>query len=287
MRDEELRRYSRHILLKEIGKEGQERLAEGRVLIIGCGGLGSPIAMYLAAAGVGTIGLMDGDVVDESNLQRQVIHFTGDGGKLKVASAAEKLRAINPNCRIIEIPEFFTADAPSSSIISDYDFVIDGTDRYHTKYLINDICVKNKKPFSHGGVLRYSGNAFTYLPGHACYRCIFGDEPSQNDIPTSSQVGILGTVAGMIGIIQATETIKYLTKTGELLTDALLTIDAMTWETHRISVSPSDRKSTRLNSSHQITPYAVFSLKKQNYQYDRIQYLPAIQYDLLCLHMLW
>ena len=235
MRDEELRRYSRHILLKEIGKEGQERLAEGRVLIIGCGGLGSPIAMYLAAAGVGTIGLMDGDVVDESNLQRQVIHFTPDLGKPKVASAAEKLRAINPHCRIIEIPEFFTA----TSIITDYDFIIDGTDRYHTKYLINDVCVKNGKPYSHGGVLKYSGNAFTYVPGHACYRCIFGDEPSQDDIPTSSQVGILGTVAGMIGIIQATETIKYLTKTGDLLTDALLTIDAMTWETHRINVSPS------------------------------------------------
>ena len=140
--------------------------------------------MYLAAAGVGTIGLMDGDVVDESNLQRQVIHFTPDLGKPKVASAAEKLRAINPNCRIIAIPEFFTADSASSSLLSDYDFVIDGTDRYHTKYRINDICVKNKKPFSHGGVLRYSGNAFTYLPGHACYRCIFGDEPSQNDIPT-------------------------------------------------------------------------------------------------------
>ena len=266
-----MERYSRHLLLKEIGREGQERLAEGRVLIIGCGGLGSPVAMYLAAAGVGTIGLMDGDVVDESNLQRQVIHFTADVGRLKVASAAEKLRAINPHCRIIEIPEFFTApllpkpqepqkpQAPqeppfravslpgspstihpgSPSILSEYDFIIDGTDRYRTKYLINDACVINQKPYSHGGVLRYSGNAFTYLPGHACYRCIFGDEPSQDDIPTSSQVGILGTVAGMIGIIQATETIKYLTKSGELLTDSLLTIDAMTWETHKISVSPS------------------------------------------------
>ena len=266
-----MERYSRHLLLKEIGREGQERLAEGRVLIIGCGGLGSPVAMYLAAAGVGTIGLMDGDVVDESNLQRQVIHFTADVGRPKVASAAEKLRAINPHCRIIEIPEFFTApllpkpqepqkpQAPqeppfravsllgspspihpgSPSILSEYDFIIDGTDRYRTKYLINDACVINQKPYSHGGVLRYSGNAFTYLPGHACYRCIFGDEPSQDDIPTSSQVGILGTVAGMIGIIQATETIKYLTKSGELLTDSLLTIDAMTWETHKISVSPS------------------------------------------------
>ena len=265
-----MERYSRHILLKEIGREGQERLAEGRVLIIGCGGLSSPVAMYLAAAGVGTIGLMDGDVVDETNLQRQVIHFTADVGKPKVTSAAEKLRAINPHIRIVEIPEFFTAEAPekpeapqkpqkpappekppfravslpgptspTTSILSDYDFIIDGTDRYHTKYLINDACVRNKKPFSHGGVLRYSGNAFTYIPGHACYRCIFGDEPSQDDIPTSSQVGILGTVAGMIGIIQATETIKYLTKSGELLTDSLLTIDAMTWETHKISVSPS------------------------------------------------
>ena len=261
-----MERYSRHLLLKEIGREGQERLAEGRVLIIGCGGLGSPVAMYLAAAGVGTIGLMDGDVVDESNLQRQVIHFTADVGRPKVASAAEKLRAINPHCRIIEIPEFFTAPllpkpqepqeppfqavslpgspsiqpgSGSPSILSEYDFIIDGTDRYRTKYLINDACVINQKPYSHGGVLRYSGNAFTYLPGHACYRCIFGDEPSQDDIPTSSQVGILGTVAGMIGIIQATETIKYLTKSGELLTDSLLTIDAMTWETHKISVSPS------------------------------------------------
>ena len=207
--------------------------------------------MYLSAAGVGTIGLMDGDVVDESNLQRQIIHFTPDLGKPKVASAAEKLHAINPHCRIIEIPEFFTKEEPpfravslpghnaAVSVVTDYDFIIDGTDRYHTKYLINDVCVKNGKPYSHGGVLRYSGNAFTYVPGHACYRCIFGDEPSQDDIPTSSQVGILGTVAGMIGIIQATETIKYLTKTGDLLTDALLTIDAMTWETHRINVSPS------------------------------------------------
>lgn len=231
-------RYSRHLLLKEIGPEGQERLEQGRVLIIGCGGLGSPIAMYLAAAGVGTIGLMDGDVVDESNLQRQVIHFTPDVGRAKVTSAAEKLRAINPECNIKEIQEYLTADN-AANIIADYDFVIDGTDRYHTKYLINDVCVKNRKPFSHGGVLRYSGNAFTYVPGTACYRCIFGDEPSQDDIPTASQVGILGTVAGMIGVIQATETIKFLTKTGELLTNALLTVDAMTWETHKINVSPS------------------------------------------------
>lgn len=231
-------RYSRHILLKEIGPEGQERLRQGKVLIIGCGGLGSPAAMYLAAAGIGTIGLMDGDVVDESNLQRQVIHFTPDVGRRKTTSAAEKLRAINPECNIKEIQEYLTADN-AANIIADYDFVIDGTDRYHTKYLINDVCVKNRKPFSHGGVLRYSGNAFTYVPGTACYRCIFGDEPSQDDIPTASQVGILGTVAGMIGVIQATEAIKFLTGTGELLTNALLTVDAMTWETHKINVSPS------------------------------------------------
>lgn len=238
MKDEDLRRYSRHLLLKEIGRGGQERISGGRVLLIGCGGLGSPIAMYLAAAGVGTLGLMDGDEVDESNLQRQIIHFTDDVQRAKVTSAANKVRAINPNVNVREIKDFFTADN-AADFISDYDFIIDGTDRYHTKYLINDVCVRNKKPFSHGGVLRYSGNAFTYVPGCACYRCIFGDEPSQDDIPTSAQVGILGTVAGMIGIIQATETIKFLTKTGELLTNALLTVDAMTWETHKVSVSPS------------------------------------------------
>lgn len=233
---DELSRYSRCILLREIGVEGQARLHDGRVLLIGCGGLGSPIAMYLAAAGIGTIGLIDGDEVDASNLQRQVIHHTADVGKAKVLSAKETIQSINPHVRVNAIRDFITRDN-AQDIIRDYDFIIDGTDRFSTKYLINDACVAARKPFSHGGVLRFQGNAFTYVPGAACYRCIFGEEPSQADIPTSAQVGIMGTVAGQLGIIQATETIKFLTGAGQLLTNQLLTFDALTWDFHKVSVT--------------------------------------------------
>lgn len=233
--EDELRRYSRGILLKEIGIDGQARIHDGRVLLIGCGGLGSPIAMYLAAAGVGTIGLIDGDAVDLSNLQRQIIHHNKDVSIDKVVSAQEKIVKINPHTTVVAIKDFVTPNN-IHEIIADYDFIIDGTDRFTTKYLINDACVAAKKPFSHGGVLRFQGNIFTYVPGSACYRCIFGDEPSQDDIPTSAQVGILGTVAGLTGIIQATETLKYLSGTGELLTNALLTFDALTWEWHKVKV---------------------------------------------------
>lgn len=234
--ENELKRYSRCILLKEVGLEGQQRIHDGRVLLIGCGGLGSPIAMYLAAAGVGTLGLIDGDEVDASNLQRQVIHHTADVGRAKVESAAETVRSINPHVNAVPIRDFVTPEN-IAHIISDYDFVIDGTDRFSTKYLINDACVAARKPFSHGGVLRFQGNAFTYVPGSACYRCIFGEEPSQDDIPTSAQVGIMGTVAGQTGIIQATETLKFLTGAGELLTDSLLTFDALSWEWHKVRVA--------------------------------------------------
>lgn len=240
---EELKRYSRCILLKEVGLEGQERIHSGKVLLIGCGGLGSPIAMYLAAAGVGTIGLIDGDEVDESNLQRQVIHHTADIGKDKVLSAKETIQSINPYTHVIAMKDFIARDN-AQDIIRDYDFIIDGTDRFSTKYLINDACVAAGKPFSHGGVLRFQGNAFTYVPGTACYRCIFGEEPSQEDIPTSAQVGIMGTVAGQLGIIQATETIKYLTGVGELLTNKLLTFDALTWDFHKVNVGKNSHCET-------------------------------------------
>lgn len=233
--EEELGRYSRHLLLKEVGREGQEKIHDGRALLIGCGGLGSPIAMYLAAAGIGTLGLIDGDEVDASNLQRQIIHHTADVGIAKVESAKQKVNSINPHVNAVAIRDFLTADN-AADIIADYDFVIDGTDRYATKYLINDACVKAGKPFSHGGVLRFQGNAFTYVPGSACYRCIFGEQPSQDDIPVSAQVGIMGTVAGLIGIVQATETLKFFTGAGELLTNHLLTFDALTWEFHKVKV---------------------------------------------------
>ena len=220
--EEELLRYSRHILLKDVGVEGQEKIRNGKVLVVGAGGLGAPVALYLAAAGVGTIGIVDGDVVDLSNLQRQVIHFTGDVGHPKVESARDKMLAINPNVKVNTIREFLMSDN-ALDIIKDYDFIVDGTDNFPVKFLINDACVMAGKPFSHGGILRFEGQTFTHLPGTACYRCLFKSPPPANAVPTCSQAGVLGAIAGMLGTIQAAETLKYLTGVGELLTNKLLT----------------------------------------------------------------
>jgi molybdopterin-synthase adenylyltransferase len=226
MNDEQLERYSRHILLKQVGIEGQEKILQGKVLIIGAGGLGSPIALYLAAAGVGTIGLVDADVVDLSNLQRQVIHFTPDIGKYKVDSAKEKIMQINPSVKVKTYYERLYANN-INEIIKDYDFIIDGTDNFPAKFLINDACVLSNKPYSHGGILRFDGQTMTHLPGHACYRCAFPSAPPKNAVPTCSQAGVLGAVAGMLATIQAAEVLKYLTGTGELLTDRLLSFNAL------------------------------------------------------------
>ena len=232
--EEELLRYSRHILLKDVGVEGQEKIRNGKVLVVGAGGLGAPVALYLAAAGVGTIGIVDGDVVDLSNLQRQVIHFTGDVGHPKVESARDKMLAINPNVKVNTIREFLMSDN-ALDIIKDYDFIVDGTDNFPVKFLINDACVMAGKPFSHGGILRFEGQTFTYLPGTACYRCLFKSPPPANAVPTCSQAGVLGAIAGMLGTIQAAETLKYLTGVGELLTNKLLTFNAKTMDFRKIN----------------------------------------------------
>lgn len=234
--EEDLLRYSRHILLREVGVEGQERIRQGKVLIVGLGGLGSPVALYLAAAGVGTIGLVDGDVVDLSNLQRQVIHSTPDVGRLKVESAREKLLRLNPGVQVQIHADFLSAEN-ALELIRPYDFIVDGTDNFPVKFLINDACVMAGKPFSHGGILRFEGQTFTHLPGTACYRCLFGAPPPAGEVPTCSQAGILGAIAGMLGTIQAAETLKYLAGVGELLTDQLLTFDAKTMDFHKIRVS--------------------------------------------------
>ncbi|MCD7937253.1 MAG: HesA/MoeB/ThiF family protein, partial [Tannerellaceae bacterium] len=223
--EEQIERYSRHILLQDVGVEGQEKILKAKVLIIGAGGLGAPIALYLAAAGVGTIGIVDGDVVDLSNLQCQVIHFTPDVGRPKVESAAEKIKQINPDVHVVTYPEFFVA-SNALDMIRDYDFVIDGTDNFPVKFLINDACVLAGKPFSHGGILRFEGQTLTYVPGSACYRCLFNAPPPPNAVPTCSQAGVLGAIAGMLGTIQAAEALKYITGVGELLTDRLLTFNA-------------------------------------------------------------
>ena len=232
--EEELLRYSRHILLKDVGVEGQEKIRNGKVLVVGAGGLGAPVALYLAAAGVGTIGIVDGDVVDLSNLQRQVIHFTGDVGHPKVESARDKMLAINPNVKVNTIREFLISDN-ALDIIKDYDFIVDGTDNFPVKFLINDACVMAGKPFSHGGILRFEGQTFTHLPGTACYRCLFKSPPPANAVPTCSQAGVLGAIAGMLGTIQAAETLKYLTGVGELLTNKLLTFNAKTMDFRKIN----------------------------------------------------
>lgn len=225
--EDQINRYSRHILLKEVGGKGQKKLLDGRVLVIGAGGLGSPIALYLAAAGVGTIGIADADEVDVSNLQRQVIHFTPDIGKPKVLSAREKMTAINPDVNVIPYQTWVTADN-IAGMIADYDFVIDGTDNFAAKFLINDACVLAGKPYSHGGILQFDGQTMTILPGEsACYRCIFPEPPPKEVIPTCSRAGVIGVLPGVLGTLQATEAIKYLLGAGDLLTSRLLTYNAL------------------------------------------------------------
>ncbi|MDD5108622.1 MAG: molybdopterin-synthase adenylyltransferase MoeB [Candidatus Omnitrophica bacterium] len=224
--EQQIERYSRHIILSDVGVEGQEKILNSKVLIIGAGGLGAPAALYLAAAGVGTIGLVDGDNVELSNLQRQVIHFNPDVGKPKVFSAQEKISLINPDVKV-NTYQTRVYSGNIEGIIKDYDFIIDGTDNFAAKFLINDACVFVAKPFSHGGVLRFDGQSMTYVPGQACYRCVFGSPPPKGAVSTCSQAGILGAVAGMLGTIQATEALKFILRKGDLLINRLLIFNAL------------------------------------------------------------
>lgn len=238
--ENQLERYSRHILLQEVGIEGQEKLLSGKVLIVGAGGLGAPAAIYLAAAGVGTIGIVDNDHVEISNLQRQISHFTKDINVAKVDSAAEKMRSINPDVKVNTYQLYLNADN-IREIIRGYDFVIDGVDNFPTKFLINDACVMEGIPFSHGGILRFDGQTMTVVPGKsACYRCSFRNPPPADAVPTCSQAGVLGAIAGMLGTIQATEALKYLTQTGDLLTNALLSFDAKKMNFRKIKLAQQD-----------------------------------------------
>lgn len=234
--DEQMDRYRRHLILKEVGLEGQTKLLQARVLVVGTGGLGSPVSLYLAAAGVGTIGLVDADTVDISNLQRQIAHATADLNRPKVESAQEKLKAVNPEVKVE--PWLLYLDASNiEKIIQQYDFVIDCTDNFASKFLINDACVLAGIPFSHGGILRFDGQTMTVLPGKsACYRCCFHEPPPAKSAPSCSESGVLGAVAGMLGTIQAAETLKFITGAGTLLTDVLLTVDAKSMNFRRIDL---------------------------------------------------
>ncbi len=225
---EEIQRYSRHLIMPEVGMSGQKKLKAASVLLVGTGGLGSPLAMYLAAAGVGRIGLVDYDVVDASNLQRQVLHGTGTIGKLKVESARERIRDINPHVRVDVYNELFTSEN-ALDIARPYDVIIDGTDNYPTRYLVNDVCVLLDKPNVYGSIFRFEGQVSVFWAKHGpCYRCLFPEPPPAGLVPSCAEGGVLGVLPGTVGTLQATEAIKLIIGTGDSLIGRLLLYDALT-----------------------------------------------------------
>jgi molybdopterin/thiamine biosynthesis adenylyltransferase/rhodanese-related sulfurtransferase len=225
--NEEIARYSRHLILPEVGMEGQQRLKAARVLLVGTGGLGSPMALYLAAAGVGTLGLVDFDVVDASNLHRQVIHSTPDIGRPKLDSAADKLQALNPHVTVVKHETMLTS-ANALKIFADYDIVADGTDNFQTRYLVNDACVLSGKPNVYGSIFRFEGQASVFATEEGpCYRCLYPEPPPPGLVPSCAEGGVLGILPGLVGIIQATEVIKLILGTGEPLIGRLLLIDSL------------------------------------------------------------
>lgn len=234
---EQIERYSRQIMVPDLGGKGQVRLRQARVLVIGAGGLGSPVALYLAAAGIGTLGLIDSDSVELSNLQRQLLHTTPDIGQPKVESAKAKLNQLNPDVEVRAYPLRLEANN-ASEIFSGYDFIVDGSDNFSTKFLVNDAAIALGIAFSHAGIVRLQGQTMTVIPKKsACYRCLFKEPPPPEEILSCQQAGILGAVAGTIGSVQATEAIKYLTGFEEgLLTDRLLTYDAKMMKFHEVEV---------------------------------------------------
>src|SRR6267154_2405975 len=225
---EELQRYSRHLIMPEVTSEGQSRLKAARVLCIGAGGLGSPAALYLAAAGVGTIGIVDFDDVDLSNLQRQILHGTKDVGRSKLESARDRLRDINPDIDI-ELHQCRFSSENASEIVSEYDVVVDGSDNFATRYLSNDVCVFEKKPNVYGSVFRFEGQTTVFAPhlGGPCYRCLFPEPPPPESVPNCAQAGVLGVLPGIIGLLQAIEAIKLIVGIGEPLIGRLLHFDAL------------------------------------------------------------
>ena len=224
---EEMARYSRHLILPEVGMEGQQKLKAAKVLCIGTGGLGSPLAFYLAAAGIGTLGLVDFDVVDSSNLQRQIIHSTKDVGRSKIVSATEKLVALNPFLNVVQHETMLTSQN-AIEIISQYDIVADGTDNFPTRYLVNDACVLTGKPNAYGSIFRFEGQASVFATEHGpCYRCLYPEPPPPGLVPSCAEGGVLGILPGLVGVIQATEVIKLILGKGEPLIGRLLLVNSL------------------------------------------------------------
>ena len=231
----QVRRYSRHIIMPQVGSAGQRTLLDSKVLIIGAGGLGSPVAIYLALAGIGTLGIVDYDVVDVTNLQRQILHHDADIGRSKVESARETLLAYNPDLEVVAFEEPITSDN-AMEMMADFDVIVSGADNFAARYLINDAAYLSGKPLVDGSILMFDGRATTYVPGKGCYRCVFPDPPPPGEVPNCSEAGVLGMLPGMVGSIQAAETVKVLLGTGEPLVGRLLLIDALDMDFREVKV---------------------------------------------------
>lgn len=237
----QLDRYSRHIIMDDVGPEGQAELLDAKILVLGAGGLGAPIIQYLAAAGVGTLGIADDDVVELSNLQRQVIHGTDDVGRKKVDSAAEFVANLNPDIDV-EKHDLRVRPETIEELIDGYDFVVDGTDNFQTRYLVNDACTLAGIPFSHGSIFRFEGQVTTFTadPDSPCYRCLFPSAPPEGMVPNCETAGVLGVLPGTVGNIQATEAVKYVLDEGELLEGELILYDASLMEFDTVEITKKD-----------------------------------------------
>ena len=236
---DQVKRYSRHIIMGDVGSKGQRALMGSKALNIGAGGLGSPSAIYLSLAGVGTVGIVDFDVVELSNLQRQVLHHTADVGRPKVQSAVDNIKAYNPDVNVV-VHETRLESDNAMEIISQYDLVINGADNFATRYLVNDACYLLNKPLVDGSILIFDGQATVFLPGEGCYRCLFPSPPPPGMVPNCAEAGVLGALTGLVGSIQATEALKYFLGIGESLSSRLLLIDAlsMTFREVRLKKNP-------------------------------------------------
>lgn len=232
---EQVARYSRHIIMPQVGSAGQRKMLETKVLIIGAGGLGGPVATYLALAGVGTIGIVDFDVVDISNLQRQILHRNDRIGMRKVESARLTLESLNPEVKVVQHEEPITSEN-AFRIIKDYDIVVNGADNFPTRYLVNDASYLLKKPLVDGSILLFDGQATTYLPGKGCYRCLFPTPPPPGEVPSCAEAGVLGAMTGIVGSIQATEVCKLILGVGEPLSGRLLIIDSLSMDFRMVKV---------------------------------------------------
>ena len=228
-------RYSRHIIMPQVGSVGQRKLLDAKVLMVGAGGLGSPITIYLTLAGVGTVGLVDFDDVDVTNLQRQILHFNDDIGRPKVESAVETLKAYNPDTTV-NIHEEPISSVNAMEIMKDYDVIVNGADNFPTRYLVNDAAYLSGKTLVDGSILLFDGQATTYIPGQGCYRCLFPTPPPPGEVPSCAEAGVLGMLPGMVGTIQATEVVKQILGVGDSLSGRLLLIDALSMEFRTVKI---------------------------------------------------